>query len=214
MTRRGSPAACARSASAAIDRFRRVARHLGAAAAAIELRCAREQQLHVIVQFGHGADRGARGAHRVGLVDGDRGRDAVDAVDLRLVHAVEELARIGREGLDVAPLALGVERVEHERTLARSGHAGDHDQLVQRDGEAEVLEVVLARAVDEDGAVLARCGAVCFRHCRILTAAGRSRCALRVFRPRQCNSWRFADRRSRPEPAGRASRRWRLPVNR
>ncbi len=75
---------------------RRTAR---AAAAAVQLRRAGEQQLQVVVQLGHGADRGARGAHRVGLVDGDRRRDALDRVDLRLVHAVEELARVGREGL-------------------------------------------------------------------------------------------------------------------
>ena len=38
------------------DRFRRVARHLRAAAAAMEFGRACEQQLHVVVQFGHGAD--------------------------------------------------------------------------------------------------------------------------------------------------------------
>ena len=69
------------------------------------------------------------------------GRDAVDAVDLRLVHAVEELARVGRERLDVAPLALGVERVEHERRLARAGHAGDDDQLVERQVEVRFLRL-------------------------------------------------------------------------
>ena len=84
------------------------------------LRGAREEQLEVVVQLRHRADGGARGAHRVGLVDGDGRRDAVDAVDLRLVHAVEELARVGREGLDVAALALGVERVEGQRGLARA----------------------------------------------------------------------------------------------
>jgi hypothetical protein len=35
-------------------------------------------------------------------------------VDLRLVHPVQELAGVGREGLDVATLPLGVEGVEHQ----------------------------------------------------------------------------------------------------
>ena len=72
-------------------------------------------------------------------------------VDLRLVHAVEELPRVGRERLDVAALAFGVQRVEHQRGLARAGHAGDDDELVQRNVEVEVLEIVLARAAHKDG---------------------------------------------------------------
>ena len=111
---------------------------------------AREQQLQVVVDLRHRADRRARGAHRVGLVDGDRRRDALDGIDLRLVHAVEELARVRRERLDVAALALGVERVEHERGLARARRAGDDDQLARGDVDVEVLQVVLARAADAD----------------------------------------------------------------
>ena len=70
-----------------------------------------------------------RGAHQVGLVDRDRRRHAVDAVDRRAVHTVEELARVGAEGLDVAPLALGVQRVEHQARLARTAGTGDDRQF-------------------------------------------------------------------------------------
>jgi hypothetical protein len=69
----------------------------------------------VIVDLGHRADGGTRGAHRVGLVDGDGRWNALDAVHLRTIHAVEELPRVGREGLDVAPLAFGVQRIEGQR---------------------------------------------------------------------------------------------------
>ena len=79
------------------------------------------------------------------------GRNALDAVDQRLVHAVEELPRVRREGLDVAALALGVQRVEHQRGFSRPADARDHDQFVQRQIEIEVLEIVLARAADADG---------------------------------------------------------------
>ena len=148
----------ARRAAAAdycgVNAFRRVAPHRLAAAAAMQPRRARVEQLEVVVQFRHGADGGARGAYRVGLVDGDGRRNAVDAIDLRLVHAVEELPRVGREGLDVAPLAFGIKRVEGQRGLARAGNAGDHDQLAGRDVEAEILQVVLARAMDGDDGVL------------------------------------------------------------
>src|SRR5207248_9202382 len=84
------------------------------------------------------------------LVDGDGGRNAFDRVHLRLVHAVEELARVRREGLHVAALALGVERVEDERGLAGSGRAGHDHELARRDVDVGALQVVLARAAGAD----------------------------------------------------------------
>ncbi len=111
---------------------------------------AREQQLQVVVQLGHRADRAAAGAHRVGLVDGDGRRHAVDAVDRRAVHAVEELPRVGAESLDVAALALGIQRVEDQAGLARAAGPGDHGQLAGAQVQVEVLEVVLPRTADAD----------------------------------------------------------------
>ena len=76
------------------------------------------------------------------LADGDRRRDAVDPVGVGLVELFEELAGVGREGLDVPPLALGIERVERQRTLARPADAGQDDQPVERQVEVDPLEVV------------------------------------------------------------------------
>ena len=109
----------------------------------------REQQLQVIVQLRHRADGGARRAHRIRLVDRDGRRNAGDAVDLRLVHAIEELPRVRRERLDVTPLAFGIQRVEHERGFARARDARHDDELVERQIEIEILEIVLARAANE-----------------------------------------------------------------
>ncbi|MCY1213085.1 hypothetical protein D9M72_248440 [compost metagenome] len=130
------------------DRVRRIAPHHLAAAAAVQLGAAREQQLQVVVQFGHRADRAARAAHRVGLVDGDGGQDAFDAIHLGLVHAVQELARIGREGFHVPALPLGVQGVESQGTLAGPRYAGHDDQFAGGDGQVQVLEIVLAGAND------------------------------------------------------------------
>jgi hypothetical protein len=129
---------------------RGVARDRATAVAAVELRGARVQQLQVIVDLGHRADRAARCPHRIGLVDRDRRRNAVDPVDLGPVHPIEELASVRRERLDVAPLALGEQRVEDERTLARAGNAGDDDQFAGRQVEVDVLEIVLPRAANAD----------------------------------------------------------------
>ncbi len=115
-----------------VYRGRRIAPHGSTAAAAKELTRAREKKLQVVVQLGHRADRRAGRAHGVGLVDGDRRRDPLDRIDLRLVHPVEELPRVRAESLDVAPLPLGVERVENERGFPRSRDAGDDDELPRR----------------------------------------------------------------------------------
>ena len=78
------------------------------------------------------------------------GADAVDAIDVRLLHPLEKLARVGRQRLDVAPLPFGVDRVEGERRLARPADAGDDDQLAGGQRDVDVLEVVRARAADDE----------------------------------------------------------------
>ena len=110
--------------------------------------CACHQQLQVIVQLGHRAHGGAGAAHRVGLVDGDGRRYAFNFIHRWLVHAVEELARIRTEGLHIAALALGIQRVEHQAGLARTARSGDHGEFAGANVEVDVLEVVLARAAD------------------------------------------------------------------
>ena len=117
-----------------------------------------EEEFEVIVDLGEGADGRAGGADVVFLLDGDGGRDAFDGIDVRFVHAVEELPDVGREGLDVAALALGVEGVEGERGFAGAGGAGDDGEFAERDLQIEVLEVVLAAAVEADGGGIFRVG--------------------------------------------------------
>ena len=104
------------------------------------------EQAQVVVDLGHGADRRARVARGRLLVDRDRRREPLDRVDVGLLHQAEELARVGRERLDVATLPLGVDRVEGEARLARAGEARDHDQRVSGQLDVDVLEIVLTGA--------------------------------------------------------------------
>ncbi|GIX26379.1 MAG: hypothetical protein KatS3mg123_0260 [Burkholderiales bacterium] len=133
-----------------VDALGRVPAHPLAAAPAVKLGGAGEKQLQVVGELGHGAHGGTGGPHRVYLVDGDGGRYAVDAVHPGSVLAVEELAGVGREGLHVAALSLGVEGVEGEGRFAGAGNAGDDDQLVQGKPEAQTLQVVLAGSFEGD----------------------------------------------------------------
>ena len=72
----------------------------------------RIQQPQIVVDLGDGADRRPRVAVGGLLVDGHRRRQALDEVDVGLVHLTEELPGIRRQRLDVAPLALGEDGVE------------------------------------------------------------------------------------------------------
>jgi hypothetical protein len=108
------------------------------------------QQAQVVVDLGDRADGGPGVAAGRLLVDRDRRRQALDHIDVGLVHLPEELAGIRRQRLDVAALTLGVDGVEGEARLARPGEAGEHDQLVARQLDADVAQVVLAGATHRD----------------------------------------------------------------
>src|SRR5262249_22762188 len=113
---------------------------------------ARPQEPHVVVDLGDGTDGRARVARGGLLLDRDGRGEAVDLVDVRLLHHLQELARIGGERLDIAALALGIDGVERERRFARAREAGEHHQPVARDLDVDVLEIMLARAADRDHA--------------------------------------------------------------
>ena len=130
------------------DRVDRLACDRPPADRAVRASDTRVQEAQVVVDLGDGADRRARVARGRLLVDRDRRREPVDRVDVGLLHHLQELARVGGERLHVTPLAFGVDRVERERRLARAGEPRDADQLVPRQRDGDVLEVVLAGTVD------------------------------------------------------------------
>ena len=144
------------------DRVDRLAGDRAAADRAVRPAHPRVEQAQVVVDLGDGADRRARVARRGLLVDRDRRAEAVDRVDVRLLHHLEELARVGAQRLDVAALALGVDRVEGKARLAGPGEAGDADQGIPREPDGDVLEVVLPGAVHNEfigrhrGAIVSR----------------------------------------------------------
>jgi hypothetical protein len=108
------------------------------------------KQTQIVVDLGDGPHgRAGIVAGRL-LLDGDRGGEAFDRIDVRLFHESEELPGVGGQGLDVPALSLGVDRVEGEGRLARSREPGDDRQLVPGDPNRDVLEVVFASAGDDE----------------------------------------------------------------
>jgi hypothetical protein len=111
---------------------------------------ARVQQAQVVVDFGDGADGRTRVVRSGFLLDRDGRRQAFDQVDIGLFHQLQELARVGRQRFHIAALAFGIQRVERQRGFAGAGQAGNHDQLVARQVEIDVFQVVRACAADAD----------------------------------------------------------------
>jgi hypothetical protein len=105
------------------------------------------------VGVGGGADRGAGVTAHPLLVHDDRRRQPLQQVDLRARQRRHEALHEGAVGLVDQPLRLRGDRAEHQRALARAGDAGEHRQPALRDLDADVLEVVLARAVHADQTV-------------------------------------------------------------
>jgi hypothetical protein len=50
-----------------------------------------EEELDMVIQFGHGAHGGAGGAHRIGPIDSDGRWDTFDALGVGLIHPIEKL---------------------------------------------------------------------------------------------------------------------------
>ncbi len=73
---------------------------------------AREQQTQVVVNFGDRTHSRTRVMRSGLLLDGDGGGEPLDQIDIGLLHQLQELPRIGGERFNIAPLPLGIQRIE------------------------------------------------------------------------------------------------------
>ncbi len=141
------PGRIADSRRCALDR---VARHLDTASRANRAPDRREQQSQVIVYLCDGADRRARILDRVFLAQRERRWNIRNRIDVRPLHPLQEEPRVRRQALHVAPLPLGVDRVEHEARFTRARHARYDGELAMWKVERDVAKVVSARAANTD----------------------------------------------------------------
>ncbi len=109
-----------------------------------------EEQAQVVVDLRHRAHGRARVLADALLIDRHRRTEALDVVDVGLLHLAQELPGVGRQRLDVAALPFGEDGVEGQRRLARTRQAGDDHQLVAGNLHVDILEVVFARAAHDD----------------------------------------------------------------
>ena len=123
---------------------------LAAAFGAVRRTDACEEQAEVVVDLRDCAHRGARILGGGLLIDGHGRAQAIDGIEVRLVHLSQELARVTGKALHVAALALGIDGVECEARFARTRKPRDHDEFVARNLDIDVLEIMFAGAADDD----------------------------------------------------------------
>ena len=133
--------------------LRRLRPHRSVAGRARRLRQSRKQHFEVVIDLRDRPHRRACAAHVVHLLDGDRRRDALDGVHLRLVHPLEELSRVGRKRLHIPPLPFRIDRIKRQRRLSRSAWPRDHIQLSQRQIQIHPLQIVLPRPTNANDIV-------------------------------------------------------------
>src|SRR5712692_1863262 len=128
----------------------RIAAGLAVTAGAVDAADLGEEQTQVVVKLGGRAHGGARGAHRVLLLQRDGGADVLDPVDVGPIETLEKHARVGGERLDVPPLPLSEDGVKGEGGLARARDARDDGDAVVGAGQGDVLQVVLPGSLDPE----------------------------------------------------------------
>ena len=116
------------------------------------MRCPRsgKQQAQIIVNFCHGAHRGAWVVAGGFLLNRDRWRQAFNQVHIGLVHPLEELPCIGGQTLHIAALAFGIQGIKCEAGFARARQTRDHHQLVPGQVQINVFQIMGASTSNAD----------------------------------------------------------------
>src|SRR5690606_4449969 len=84
------------------------------------------------------------------LLDGYRGGNAVDGVDVGLAGGLNDGACVGVERFQIAALPFVEQDIEGEGGFARARYARDHGECVTRNADVHALEVVFAGIQDID----------------------------------------------------------------
>ncbi len=122
----------------------------------VAIRAVLGSQLHVqesqeVIDLRQRCDGTLTSAATRTLLDGDRGRNAVNRINIRSGRWLYELTRVGVQGFEIAPLSLVEEDVECKRRFTGAGDTGDDREAITGDLNIDALEVVLSCVVDDDG---------------------------------------------------------------
>ena len=110
----------------------------------------RPQKAQIVVDLRHRTHRRTRILRGRFLIDGDGGGEAVDVVHVGLFLLPEKHPRVGRQAFHIPPLSLGIDGVKRQRAFSAAGQSRDDGQLVARDAQADILQIVFPRPFDTD----------------------------------------------------------------
>ena len=110
----------------------------------------RKKQTQIIINLRHRRHSWAWVAWSRFLINRNCRRKARNHIDIRFIHHAKEHARIARKRLDVATLTFGINRIKSEGRLTRTRKSRNHDQLIARDINIDILEVIRACAANSD----------------------------------------------------------------
>ena len=104
-----------------------------------------------MVNLGDRRDGRFASAARDSLLNRHAGRQSAHQIHIRFFKLFDELPRIRRHAVEKAPLSFGKQDVERECRFSRSAQTGDDHQLLPRNLNVDILEVVLTSTVNVDG---------------------------------------------------------------
>ena len=110
------------------------------------------QQPQIVIDLGNRRHGAARVLVPWPLIDADRRLQTIDQIHVRPLHLSQHLAGGHRQALDKLPLSFGIDRIEGQTALSRAARAGQHDQLVARDVDVDVAQIMHARTPNADHA--------------------------------------------------------------
>ena len=110
-----------------------------------------EHQPQCVQQLGSGAEGTADAGDPGPLVQRQRRRHVQNLIHLRPGRLCHAPPGIGRERFQITSGAFGVEDPKSERGFAGAGDSGDSDDLIQRDIDVDVFQIVYSGAADLNG---------------------------------------------------------------
>ena len=117
------------------------------------------EQAQEMPDLGGGGHRALAPAARLALLDGDRGRNAPDRIDLGPPGRLHDRACIGVERLQITALAFVEQNIEGQGAFARTRDTGDDIEHAARNAQVDRLQIVFARIDDADRLMIDRADA-------------------------------------------------------
>ena len=109
----------------------------------------REHEPQTVQQLRPRAEGAADAGHAGTLMQRQRRRNIENLVHAGLRRLRQAAARVGRERLEIAARAFGIEHAQRQRGFARAGDAGNADDFSQRDLDVDVFQIVNPCAPNE-----------------------------------------------------------------